>query len=236
MSALTGEDAAACQLVGLIRPKALYEGVADSIRERVLAHQLPPGSPIDEVALARHYGVSRTPVREAIKVLVNEGLLNMTPYRGCHVAEVGREELLELLDVIGLLDGHALRHLVMQPEKARLSGLFAAYEHAAAAPGKNGAVWITFCAQVREALGNTPFTAVSRNLHQQLRLCLGPLLDQADIGAPPEVRAGLLQAMLDGDADALGLSCHRHAALLRIALLTAFDRQAQAGRLSVLSA
>lgn len=219
MQSLSGEARVACQQAGLIRPKALYEGVADSIRERILAHQLPPGSPVDEVALARHYGVSRTPVREAIKVLVNEGLLNMTPYQGCCVAEVGREDLLELLDVIELLDKHALRQLARRPEKAELLRLFAAYEHQATAPGR--AVWTSFCCQVRDVLGNTPFAAVSRNLLQQLRLCLGPRLDELDRGAPPEHRAKLLQALLDGDVGSLNNCLPLHAEIFRSAVLTA---------------
>ena len=215
MQSLSSEARVACQQAGLIRPKALYEGVADSIRERILAHQLPPGSPVDEVALARHYGVSRTPVREAIKVLVNEGLLNMTPYQGCCVAEVGRDDLLELLDVIELLDKHALHQLARHPEKAELLRLFDACERQA--PGQ--AVWTSFCCQVREVLGNTPFAAVSRNLQQQLRLCLGPRLDELDRGAPQEHRAKLLQALRDGDIDSLNNCLPLHVEIFRSALL-----------------
>lgn len=225
MQPLSGEARAACRLAELIRPKALYEGVADSIRERILAHQLPPGSPVDEVALAKHYGVSRTPVREAIKVLANEGLLSMTPYQGCCVAEIGREDLIELLDVIALLDGHALRQIAMQAEKSRLIGLFERYEEMAAAPpGQGAAAWTSFCGLVREALGSTPFATVSRNLQQQLRLCLGPRLDELDRGAPAEQRAKLLQALLDADWAELEAGVAIQSSVLRANILPVFDQ------------
>ncbi len=225
MQSVNDEALTACQPAAPIRPTALYEGIADSVRERILAHQLPPGSPVDEVALARHYGVSRTPVREAIKVLVNEGLLSMTPYQGCCVAEIGREDLLELLDVIELLDKHALHQLALHPQKNELLRLFDAYERRAAAPpGQAGAAWTSFCCQVREVLGNTPFAAVSRNLQQQLRLGLGPRLDELDRGAPPEHRAKLLRALLDADWAGLEAGVAIHSSVLRANILPVFDQ------------
>lgn len=206
-----------------IRPRALYEGVADAIRDRIFAHDLPPGTPVDEVALARYYGVSRTPVREAIKVLVNEGLLRMSVFRGCCVAEVGRADLDEILDVIEMLDGHALRRMVSQAGKAGLVRLLDAYErNACASPETRGGAWSSFCEGLREALGNTPFSVVSRGLHQQLRLCLGPALDRADAGGPQILRNALRQAMIEGDMLALDNACQQHQRLFRRAILDAF--------------
>lgn len=225
MQSVNDEVLTACLQAAPIRPTALYEGIADSVRERILVHQLLPGSLVDEVALARYYGVSRTPVREAIKVLVNEGLLSMRPYQGCCVAEVGREDLLELLDVIELLDKHALRQLALRPEKNELLRLFDAYERRASAPlGQAEAAWTSFCCQVREVLGNTPFAAVSRNLQQQLRLSLGPRLDELDRGAPPEHRAKLLQALLDGDWVSLESLVAIHSSAFRADILSVFDQ------------
>ena len=51
-----------------LTPRALYQEVAELLRERIFSNQLPPGSWIDEMALADEYGISRTPLREAIKV------------------------------------------------------------------------------------------------------------------------------------------------------------------------
>lgn len=226
MRQLNGSHVGGCDLVGLIRPQAFYEGVADSIRDRIFEHVLPPGSVVDEVALARHYGVSRTPVREAIKVLVNEGLLSLTPYHGCTVAEVGRDDLLELLDVIELLDSHAMRQIALQADKAGLLQLI---------DGKTGdapsGAWSLFCRQLRDLLGSTPFALISRNLYQQLQLCLGPWLAQVDCGFLPEPRAALLQAMLEGDTEGASRIASAHAAVFRSAVLAAFD-QCQESRMA----
>ena len=65
-----------------LRESALYEQVAERLRSRILAHTLHPGSWIDEQALAAEYGISRTPLREALKVLATEGLVTMKVRRG----------------------------------------------------------------------------------------------------------------------------------------------------------
>ena len=54
--------------------RALYEEVAEQLRSRILAHEMHPGSWIDEQALCAQLGISRTPLREALKVLASEGL------------------------------------------------------------------------------------------------------------------------------------------------------------------
>ena len=73
-----------------LRESALYEQVAERLRSRILAHTLHPGSWIDEQALAAEYGISRTPLREALKVLAAEGLVTMKLRRGAYVTEIGR--------------------------------------------------------------------------------------------------------------------------------------------------
>jgi hypothetical protein len=67
---------------------ALYVQVAERIRGRILDHSLPPGSWIDEQRLTADYGISRTPLREALKVLAAEGLVTMKLRRGAYVTEV----------------------------------------------------------------------------------------------------------------------------------------------------
>ena len=67
---------------GKLNKSALYEQVAERLRARILAHTLAPGHWIDEQALATEYGISRTPLREALKVLAAEGLVTMKLRRG----------------------------------------------------------------------------------------------------------------------------------------------------------
>lgn len=89
-------------------PSALKpELVAALIRESILLDKLQPGIPIRERALAEELGVSRTPLREALKILATEGLVEHSPRRGVTVAAPSDAELRELLELLGGLEGFA---------------------------------------------------------------------------------------------------------------------------------
>ena len=74
---------------------SLCIAIADKLRERILSHQLPPGSDINDGALAQEFGVSRTPVREAMKLLCHEGLLSAQPRRGMSVTCLSAAQVAE---------------------------------------------------------------------------------------------------------------------------------------------
>lgn len=95
-----------------IDKSALYEQVADRLRERIYHHELCPGEPIDEKALCEAFGISRTPLREALKVLHSEGLVKLIPRRGCYVRYLDQDELDELFPVMAVLEGLCARETV----------------------------------------------------------------------------------------------------------------------------
>ena len=70
---------------------SLHEDVAARLRELIFAGDLSPGAFMDEVQLAAQLEISRTPLREALKVLTAEGLVRHEPRRGCFVAEVTKK-------------------------------------------------------------------------------------------------------------------------------------------------
>jgi DNA-binding GntR family transcriptional regulator len=86
-------------------PNSLHDQVAATLREQIFAGSLTPGSFLDEAALCERLEISRTPLREALKVLTAEGLLRHEPRRGCFVAEVTQRDLDEIFPVIALLEG-----------------------------------------------------------------------------------------------------------------------------------
>lgn len=90
-----------------IARSALYEEVAERLRTAIFAHELAPGSWIDEQALADQFGISRTPMREALKVLASEGLVELKPRRGCYVTELSDTDLDQIFPVMALLEGRA---------------------------------------------------------------------------------------------------------------------------------
>jgi DNA-binding GntR family transcriptional regulator len=90
-----------------LAPRALYEEVAELLRQRIFRRELEPGSWIDEVKLAQEYGISRTPLREALKVLAAEGLVTMKVRRGAYVTEVSEQDLAEVYHLLSLLESDA---------------------------------------------------------------------------------------------------------------------------------
>lgn len=82
---------------------SLCIAIADKLRERILAHQMFPGSDVNDGALAQEFGVSRTPVREAMKLLCHEGLLTAHTRRGMTVTELSPEQLSEARELCDLL-------------------------------------------------------------------------------------------------------------------------------------
>jgi DNA-binding GntR family transcriptional regulator len=87
-----------------LAPRALYEEVAELLRQRIFSRELEPGSWIDELKLAEEYGISRTPLREALKVLAAEGLVTMKVRRGAYVTEVSDKDLTDVYHLLALLE------------------------------------------------------------------------------------------------------------------------------------
>ena len=84
---------------------SLHDEVAVLLREQIFAGTLAPGSFIEEATLCESLKISRTPLREALKVLSAEGLVRHEPRRGCFVNEVTEQDLDEIFPVIALLEG-----------------------------------------------------------------------------------------------------------------------------------
>lgn len=86
----------------------LREVVFNTLREAILTGELEPGEHLMEVKLANKLGVSRTPIREAIRKLELEGLVVMTPRRSAQVAKITKEDLVDVLEVRRVLESLAI--------------------------------------------------------------------------------------------------------------------------------
>ena len=87
----------------------LREVVYETLRKAILEEKLRPGERLMENTIAQKLGVSRTPVREAIRMLSDEGLVLLIPRRGAQVAEISRQELSDVLEVRSSLEKLAIR-------------------------------------------------------------------------------------------------------------------------------
>jgi len=90
-----------------LAPRALYQEVAELLRQRIFKRELEPGSWIDEMKIAEEFGISRTPLREALKVLAAEGLVTMKVRRGAYVTEVSETDLADVYHLLSLLESDA---------------------------------------------------------------------------------------------------------------------------------
>ena len=114
-----------------LKPRPLYEEVAELLRQRIFAGKasdLEPGAWIDELKLAQEYGISRTPLREAIKVLAAEGLVTMKMRRGAYVTEVNAKDLYDVFHLMAVLEADAAGTVASTATAAQLQELEALHQ------------------------------------------------------------------------------------------------------------
>ena len=114
-----------------LKPRALYEEVAELLRQRIFKAgqgDMEPGAWIDELKLAAEYGISRTPLREAIKVLATEGLVTMKLRRGAYVTEVNDKDLRDVFHLMAVLEADAAGAAATQATEAQLQELEALHQ------------------------------------------------------------------------------------------------------------
>ena len=116
-----------------LTPRALYEEVAELLRQRIFSNQLAPGSWIDELKLAEEYGISRTPLREALKVLASEGLVTMKVRRGAYVTEINAKDQRDVYHLLSLLEADAASVVAASASAEQLQDLQALHQALVAA-------------------------------------------------------------------------------------------------------
>ncbi|MGW1992870.1 GntR family transcriptional regulator [Embleya sp. NPDC001921] len=92
-----------------IERRSLREQIRDELVRRLARGEFRPGSVVDEAALALEFGVSRTPLREALIALVGEGVLRSGRHRGFEFAPISNREFTELVEIVAELEAYALR-------------------------------------------------------------------------------------------------------------------------------
>jgi DNA-binding GntR family transcriptional regulator len=115
----------------LVSPRALYQEVAERLREQIYARTLEPGSWVDEMKLCGELGISRTPLREALKVLATEGLVTMRLRRGAYVTEVSTDDVTQVYHLLALIESDAAAAVAKhasEDQRAELAKLHAKLE------------------------------------------------------------------------------------------------------------
>jgi len=189
-----------------IAPLALYQEVAERLRERIFSHELKPGAWIDEQAIAEQYGISRTPLREALKVLASEGLVTLKPRRGCYVTEISERDLDEIFSVMALLEGQCARDATSKASEADLARFRALHDGLEAAAEKNDINGFfeanqAFHHAVQSVADNHWLQHVIEDLRKVIKLSRHhSLFSDGRLEQSLAEHRDILKAMLEGDA------------------------------------
>jgi len=114
-----------------IRPidrPSLHNIVVERVRDLIVDGTLPAGQRINEVQLCRQLGISRTPLREALKVLASEGLVELSRNRGATVAVLSESEIHDMIMLMSRLEAFAAETIAQELDEATLAGLEATHQ------------------------------------------------------------------------------------------------------------
>lgn len=152
-----------------IHRRYLHDEVAERIRDLIRAGELEPNSRVNELELAERFGISRTPLREAIKILATEGLLELLPNRGARVAAVNEAEIDEMLEVIAGLEANAARLLAKRITDSEIADIAELHETMLEAfERRDEARYFTLNRQIHEAMMRAAKNATLAQLYAGL--------------------------------------------------------------------
>jgi DNA-binding GntR family transcriptional regulator len=157
----------------LLSPRALYQEVADRLREKIFARQLEPGAWIDELKLAAEWGISRTPLREALKVLAVEGLITMKVRRGAYVTEMSRDDVAQVYRLLALLESDAAGEVAAHADPAAIASLRMLHDRLEKQVRQRDAFFATneaFHLRLLEVAGNRWRTQIVADLRKVMKL------------------------------------------------------------------
>ncbi len=208
---------------------SLHDQVAERIRALIFDRQIAPGAFIDENVLAEQWQISRTPLREALKVLAAEGLVELVPRRGCRVIEITETDADELFPVMALLEGRCAFEATAHMSEADLRELQRMHdelEHTAAAQDVDGYYKANhlFHSFVQRMANNRWLDRVTADLRKFVRMLRGrQLVFPGRIDASINEHRVLIAAMLARDGMRAERAMHDHL-LAQLAALKALRK------------
>jgi len=189
-----------------LSPRALYEEVAERLRQCIFRRELEPGSWIDEMKLAEQYGISRTPLREALKVLAAEGLVTMKVRRGAYVTEVSETDLRDVYHLLSLLESDAAgvaAGRISDAQVRELQALHLELEAAADQPERFLALNERFHMRLLEIAGNRWRNQMAADLRKVMKLNRhNSLLKAGRIEQSLQEHRAIMEALARRDAKA----------------------------------
>jgi DNA-binding GntR family transcriptional regulator len=155
------------------KPTTLAVELARHLREQIIRGALPAGERVTEAKVTRELGLSRSPVREALRILEAEGLVTLEPHRGARVRGLSEQDLDEIFDVRLMLESHGVRHHLHRLRPEALAPLRRAVEAARAALAARAvARWHAASLDFHDGLVRLAGNRHVARLHEELKVSL----------------------------------------------------------------
>ncbi len=190
------------------RIKTAHEWARDRLRQDIVTGIYPPGSPLKQTEIAATFGTSVTPVREAMRDLVGEGLVQVDPQRVARVREVDPAEAIEINEMRLLLEPLAARRAADRATSADVTQFRAlAHEAEAAQEASDDAAWVRsnhqFHLAVIRSARSPRLESVLTNLREVSAFYLGVLVrgDQGIRARGTGEHEALIAAIESGDGE-----------------------------------
>ncbi len=197
-----------------LTPRALYQEVAEELRQRIFRRELEPGSWIDELRIAEEFGISRTPLREALKVLAAEGLVTMKVRRGAYVTEISEKDLRDVYHLLSLLESDAAGVVASAAKPVELAALERLHAELEAAVGERDRFFSLneqFHMQILELAGNRWRSQMVADLRKVMKLNRhNSLLKQGRLEDSLSEHRTIMAALLARNAEAAEVAVKQH--------------------------
>lgn len=196
--------------------KPLREVIFTTLREAIIMGELKPGERLMEVQLAQKMGVSRTPVREAIRKLELEGFVKMIPRKGAHVAKLSVKDIMDVLEVRASLDGLATllaAERITESELKELKHVQGQFDNYVEKDNLQGIIKkdVEFHDVIYKASKNDKLIQISNNLREQVyRFRVIYLKDFRSTKEVIREHMEIYQAISNRDPDAARKAAEKH--------------------------
>lgn len=192
----------------------LHDRVIVELRQAILSGQLKPGERLIEDRIADELGVSRNPVREAIRALASEGLVEVTARRGAAVATMSENEARETIEVRALLEGQNARLAARRRDKQIVKRIDAVLSKGTAAVAAKRFDQLfdlnqQFHSELAAAGQNTVLGDLLQKLRERTAMLFSPM-DPTRQARNWEEHAGILRAIIEGDERAAATLAAEH--------------------------
>ena len=215
---------------------ALHEQVAQRLRQMLVESRIPPGAKLNERQLCERLHVSRTPLREAIKMLAAEGLVELVPNRGAIAVELSEADILNTFEVMAGLEaqsGELAAQRITQVELAEIQAMH--FEMLAAYTRRDLSTYYGLNARIHRAINAAAKNPVLSTLYNQVNARLQALRFRSNQDGEKWKRAveehnRMVEALAARDAAAMRKVLLAHLANKRDVVLEQMHGAAQAGK------